>query len=168
MSHSTPPAGMECPVTYDDIDFSNYVEYRVSNKEIWYVCPFEQMAVEQLVSTQFDKWIERVNKTDCQAELKRLLTKGPPIYVSDKVGFEHAKNEEDAQDGTGEGKFVSHLWFMSDNEERVGKLANALEGDDRMKKWGELKTFHGFEEADRAAEGKEEEKGEEKGEDKGE
>ena len=165
-THGSPAEGMECPVTYEDITSSNYVEYTVSDDPgVWHVCPFEQMAVEQLVNTQFDKWIERVNKTDCQAELKRLLSKGPPIYVSDKVGFEKARNKDEGLDGNGEGRFVEKLWYMADGSERSGKLANALEGEKRDKKWTELKTFHGFEEADRP--GDEEEKGGEEEKDGG-
>ena len=141
---------MECLVTYDDIDSSNYVEYTVSTAPtVWVPCAFEQMAVEQLLSTQFDKWLKDVNTTDCQVSLKRLLAAGPPVFISDKMGFPEACNEEKEKDGSAEGKHVEKLWYMSEpDQERSAVLKNALTGEARDKKWMELKILHGFDEED--------------------
>ena len=70
--------------------------------------------------------------TDCQAELRRLLADGPPIYVSDKVAFPLAEESDE---------YVFKLWYSSDKEERSAKLKGALEGEERIKLWNELKEF---------------------------
>ena len=83
------------------------------------------------METQFDQYIERVKKTDCQAELRRLLEKGPPIYISDGHGLALDDDEE----------YVVKLWFASDNTERSAKLKNALDGKEREDLWEELNEF---------------------------
>jgi hypothetical protein len=93
----------------------------------------EQSVVEELLQTQFHNYIERVKKSDCQAELKRLLESGPPIYISDPHGL---PIQEDAGD-----THIVTLWFASDNTERSAKLHGAVEGEERDKLWNELKEF---------------------------
>jgi hypothetical protein len=87
----------------------------------------------QLIDTQFQQYVDRVKKTDCQAELRRLLASGPPIYVSDKVALPLAEEETDTH--------VCKLWFASDGQERTAKLKGAVEGEEREKLWNELKEF---------------------------
>ena len=53
----------------------------------WSPCQFEQSVVVELLKSQFTSFVDRVKTTDCQAELRRLLAAGPPIYISDKFGF---------------------------------------------------------------------------------
>lgn len=72
-----------------------------------------------------------MKKTDCQAELRRLLKTGPPIYISDKHGFPLEENDS----------HVSKLWFASDGNERSGKLKGAVEGKERDALWKELNGF---------------------------
>lgn len=97
----------------------------------WKPALYEQSVIEQLLSTQFYDFVERVKKTDCQAELRRLLTSGPPIYISD----EHALPLEEGD------THIVKLWFASDDKERDGKLTGAVEGDERRKLWDELNQF---------------------------
>lgn len=92
---------------------------------------YEQSVVEKLLSEQFEQYVERVKKTDCQAELRRLLASGPPIYLEDKHAF--PLDEGDTH--------VVNLWFASDNQERSAKLKGAVEGEEREKLWNELKQF---------------------------
>lgn len=73
--------------------------------------------------------MERVKKTDCQAELRRLLAAGPPIYISDK----HAMPMDD------DDEYICQLWIRQ--EERSAKLDGAPEGEERQKLWDELKQF---------------------------
>ncbi len=87
--------------------------------------------MQQLLDTQFEQYISRVKKTDCQAELKRLLSCGPPIHIHDKHAF--PLDEEDTH--------VCKLWFACDGKERSAKLKNALEGEERMQLWKELSEF---------------------------
>ena len=84
-----------------------------------------------MLENQFDQYTERVKKTDCQAELRRLLEKGPPIYISDQHGFALDDDEE----------YVIKLWFASDGKERSAKLKNALEGEARQELWESLNKF---------------------------
>ena len=60
------------------------VEYQIYPSMLWYPCMYEHDVVENLLQTQFHNFIERVKTTDCQAELRRLLKDGPPIYISDR------------------------------------------------------------------------------------
>lgn len=85
----------------------------------------------QLLDTQFEQYINRVKKTDCQAELKRLLENGPPIYIADKHGLPLDDGDE----------YVINLWYASDGEERSAKLRGAKEGVERQMLWDELKKF---------------------------
>lgn len=131
--HGPPPEGLECLVTMEDIDESNYVEYQCHPSLAWKPALMEQSVVERLLQTQFHTYIERVKKTDCQAELRRLLATGPPIYVSDPHALPIAEEIGDTH--------VSKLWFASDQTERSAKLDGAVEGDERDALWNELREF---------------------------
>jgi hypothetical protein len=77
-------------------------------------------------------------EADCKATLRRLLEKGPPIWLEDKHGFPIPENGD---------THVITLWFMHSNEERSAKLKGALEGEAREKLWLELKELmHAMEE----------------------
>ena len=89
------------------------------------------MIMHQLLKTQFHSYIERVKKTDCQAELRRLLADGPPIFIFDK----HALPLEEGD------LHVINLWFASTNQEQSAKLDGAVEGKEREELWEELKEF---------------------------
>lgn len=107
--------------------------------------------IEQLVAQQFEQYVSRVKETDCQAELKRLLAKGPPIWVQDKNALPLAQETD---------THVSKLWFASDDLERSAKLTGALEGEERQKLWDELQQFiivEGKEEGDDEDEDKKDE-----------
>jgi hypothetical protein len=107
------------------------VEYQSYPSGKWKPALFEASIIDQLLNEQFNKYIERVKKTDCQAELKRLLAQGPPIFIEDK----HALKLDDGD------THVVKLWFARDNKEVTAKLVGALEGDKRMALWEELKQF---------------------------
>ena len=92
----------------------------------------EKSVILKLQETQFDNFIERVKTTDCQAELRRLLSKGPPIYVSEPNGMPLPDGEE----------HICKLWFHDEpTEEKSAKLKNAVEGEERQRLWDELKQF---------------------------
>ena len=98
----------------------------------WHPAMYEQSVVAQLLSSQFHSFVERVKTTDCQAELRRLLKEGPPIYVTDK----HAMPIPDGD------THIIKLWYASDpSVERSAKLDGAVEGEERDKLWAELKQF---------------------------
>ena len=75
--------------------------------------------------------MKRVKTTDCQAELRRLLAKGPPIFLEDKHGLP-------LQDGE---THVGKLWFASSGVEERAVLEGAVEGEEREILWEELRSF---------------------------
>lgn len=97
----------------------------------WKPALYEKSVIEQLLQDQFGKFVERVKTTDCQAELRRLLAAGPPIYIEDK----HALPLDEGD------LYVVKLWFAEDDLERSAKLEGALEGIARDKLWKELNEF---------------------------
>jgi hypothetical protein len=100
----------------------------------------EQAVIEQLLQTQFHAYLERIHKTDCQAELKRLLQHGPPIYIQDPHGLPlHDENDDDQN--SQKDTHIVKLWFASDDTERSAKLHGALEGEERERLWNELKEY---------------------------
>lgn len=129
--HQKPKEGMVCLVTYEDITEENYVEYQVYPSMKWKPALFEQCVVEQMLNDMFQQYIDRVKKTDCQAELRRLLEKGPPIYISDEHGLPLEEGED----------YVTRLWFSSDNSIRSAKLKGSKEGEERQLLWDELNQF---------------------------
>jgi hypothetical protein len=98
----------------------------------WHPAKYEESVILKLLEDQFPTFVRKVKTTDCQAELRRLLEKGPPIYISDK----HALPLPDNGD-----THVCKLWFSSDDQERPAMLEGALEGEERKKLWDELKEF---------------------------
>jgi hypothetical protein len=120
------------------------VEYQCYPSLKWKPSLFEASVIQQLLNTQFQNYLTRVKSTDCQAELKRLLKSGPPIYISDKHGLpldEEGNDEEGGGVGCGGDTHVCKLWFASDGKERSAKLTNAVEGVERERLWQELKEF---------------------------
>ena len=100
----------------------------------WKPCNFELNVVETLLNKQFQQYITTVKESNCQAELRRLLKAGPPIYISDKHGFPLDDDSEDEQ-------YVCKLWYAMDGKEHSSKLIGAVEGEERMKLWESLKEF---------------------------
>ena len=104
-------------------------------------CEMLMLHTLQLLKTQFQQFIDRVEKTDCQAELRRLLQKGPPIYISDEHGFPLKEDDE----------YVVRLWYALDCEERSSRLEGSKIGKEHQKLWDELNKFivvEGKEDAD--------------------
>ena len=83
------------------------------------------------MADQFHQFVERVKTTDCQAELRRLLAAGPPVYVSDPNGFPLPEGDT----------HVIQLWYASDNRERSAKLEGAVDGEEREALWNQLRAF---------------------------
>jgi len=131
-SHGTPPEGMECLAMMEDIDESNYVEYESAPSGRWRPALYAAETVEHMHANQFKTWMERMEKSDCQAEIKRLLTAGPPVWIADKNGLPLDDGET----------HVSRLWFMNGDREVSAMLAGAVDGDARQTLWDELKSVH--------------------------
>lgn len=159
-THGEPYDGMMCLATMEDITLedANYgrhpadgswqlvfflswltdvhlclfaVEYQGYPSLRWKPALYERSVIEQLLADQFHQFVERVKTTDCQAELRRLLADGPPVYISDK----HALPLEEGD------THIIKLWFAGENIERDAKLEGAVEGEEREELWEELKQF---------------------------
>lgn len=132
-AHGKPVEGMECLATMEDItdEEGNYCEYQTAPSGTWHPALFASDVVQQLVDTQFHQYMKAVQQPDCKAELRRLVAKGPPIYVEDK----HALALPDGD------THVAQLWFARDGQERSAKLDGALEGDARETLWQELRSL---------------------------
>ena len=133
----------------------------------WKPCLYEQCIVEKLLSEQFHDYIARVKATDCQAELRRLLAKGPPIWLADghalPIGDDKENDKDDAKDA--QQQHVCSLWFASDNRVVSAKLQGAVEGQERDELWNELRQFiiqEGKEKGDDDGDDEQDEKGHEK------
>jgi hypothetical protein len=110
----------------------NYVEYQTAPSMRWQPCLFERDSVQMLLGSMFHSYMKRVKETDCQAELRRLLAAGPPVYVSDKNALTLPEGDT----------HVCKLWYASDPaEEKSSKLAGAVEGEERERLWEELRGF---------------------------
>ncbi|KAJ8602583.1 hypothetical protein CTAYLR_008764 [Chrysophaeum taylorii] len=80
----TVPEGLECLITLEDISESNYCEYQTAPSMRWHAALASSAAIEHLRITQYKQFLDRIQGTDCAAEMKRLLAQGPPVYVSDR------------------------------------------------------------------------------------
>ncbi|GMH83758.1 hypothetical protein TL16_g09707 [Triparma laevis f. inornata] len=111
--HGKPTPDMCCLCSYEDIttEDGNYCEYLTVPSNTWSPCLFETSMVTHLLSTQFQTYMDRVKKTDCQAELRRLLAAGPPVYISDKTALPVPEGDT----------HVERLWFASDDKERSAR-----------------------------------------------
>ena len=74
-----------------------------------------------------------MQKTDCLAELRRLLEQGPPMYISDKHALPLADGERDTH--------ICRLWYADDGLERSALLTGALQGSEREELWDRLKAL---------------------------
>ncbi|ANQ09996.1 Uncharacterized protein PCOAH_00046200 [Plasmodium coatneyi] len=126
----TVPENLTCLICYDDIDESNYIEYKTSQFSEWHPSMFCQSCTGILIQTQYHKYINNVQKSECLREQKNLLEMGPPINVKDKNGFPFS-----------DGKEIYSLWYFCDKKIHSAKLDGSLEGEERMKLWNELKNF---------------------------
>ena len=148
---ATIPTDMECLVSMEDITEENYVEYQIHPTGEWKSSFLSQPIIEHLLQTQFNAYMERIQSSDCQAELKRLLQQGPPIYISDPYGLPLEPPPSDDEAGTGSNKtgsstinsdkHVMNLWYASDRQIHSSILQNAVVGDAHATLCNELQSY---------------------------
>ncbi|CDU19793.1 hypothetical protein YYC_05663 [Plasmodium yoelii 17X] len=124
------PDNLLCLICYDDINENNYIEYKTDEYSEWYPSMFCMNCTGILIDTQYHKYVDSVQKSDCLKEQTSLLKMGPPINVKDKNGFPLS-----------DGKEIHSLWYFCDKQVHSAKLDGSLLGEDRMKMWEELKKF---------------------------
>eukprot|EP01038_Epipyxis_sp_PR26KG_P012639 gene12639-16947_t len=133
MAHQTPKEGSSCLSCWDDIESSNYVEYKETECAEWSPSGFCINCVNHLISAQWDIYKNSLAKTTCKAEQRRLLEKGPPINLSDATALPSPNSPN------GE---IFMLWFMNDNLEHSPKLEGSLVDEEREAFWQEQKQFY--------------------------
>ncbi|OQS00747.1 hypothetical protein THRCLA_05869 [Thraustotheca clavata] len=146
MAHGRPIEGLECLATMDDITMDNYVEYQTFPSMTWHPSKFCAEVTQQLLDSQFPAYMKGVQgpsfspflylnddlEPDCKAELRRLLAKGPPIYLEDKYGYPLPDNGD---------THLVNVWFAHSNEERSAQLTGALVDEERETLWTNLKQL---------------------------
>jgi hypothetical protein len=169
VQYTSPPSGigsiptdMECLVSMDDITEENYVEYQIHPTYEWKSALLSQPIIEHLLQTQFNTYMERIQASDCQAELKRLIEQGPPIYISDPYGLPLPDTTIDDKTTTTSlvpnsgaslpvpqkennnnnlNYYVMNLWYASDQQIHSSILQNAVVGDAHAQLWNELQSY---------------------------
>ena len=118
-AHGKPPPDHECMCTMEDIteEDGNYCEYQTAPSMKWHTAKYSADTVKRLINTQFSEYVAGVRKAYCQADLKRRIAKGPPMWVEDK----HAMPipEDDTH--------ICRVWMASDGVEYSAKLAGCKE-----------------------------------------
>uniref|UniRef100_A0A7S1XY23 Uncharacterized protein n=1 Tax=Phaeomonas parva TaxID=124430 RepID=A0A7S1XY23_9STRA len=133
--HGPPPAGLECLVTFEDItpEDRNFCEYCCAPSRTWKAAKMSCEVVEMMRMQQFGQYMDRIKKSTCAAEMRRLLEAGPPEYVSDKHGLPMPEGDT----------HIETLWYASDGEERSARLEGAPTGAEREALWQSLREFQG-------------------------
>jgi hypothetical protein len=116
--HKLPGEGSNCACCWDDLTVENYVEYKSDADSAWMPSLFCENCVSHLINTQWEIYTKALATTNCKAEQRRLLTRGPPINISDPNALPCPDNSE-----------VFLLWFSSDKQEHSAKLAGSLVGE---------------------------------------
>jgi hypothetical protein len=74
--------------TMDDIteEEKNYCEYLTMPSKTWHASGFSGPIVRDMLHGQFATYLANVEKAsnDCAAAVRRLVAKGPPLYIEDK------------------------------------------------------------------------------------
>lgn len=125
------PSG-DCVFCCEDFTNENFVEYRAGEDKLWLKSVYCQDCIEsQFIANQWQTYLDNINKADCAAALRRVLSNPPPINVKD-AGL---PCEDSA---TGE---VHSFYFHSDGQVHSAKLANSLTGEEREKFYADKKAF---------------------------
>ena len=117
--HGTPDEGMECMATMEDIteEDKNYCEYQTMPSGRWHKSLYSSGVVRRLILTQFSEFLAGVQKADCEADLKRRLAKGPPVWVEDKHALPIPEDDT----------HICRIWLAEDGKEYSAKLKDCVE-----------------------------------------
>lgn len=89
-----PPAGSSCLVCFEDLSRENAVGYKPSKHAGWSLSTFCVDCVKHLLKIQYHKYLDTLATTTCAKEQRTLLDRGPPVNVSDRLGFPEAESAE--------------------------------------------------------------------------
>lgn len=128
--HKKPPKDTECLAYMIDIDETNYCEYQ-TNTGKWLPSLYCDEVIDHLIDSLFEKYKDDCNKCTCKKQMRRMIQKGPPMYLYD----DHALPVED-------GEYITNVWFSYTNSTKSAKLKGALEGIERQTLWDHFKTIY--------------------------
>lgn len=154
--HTIPaPETLECKLCWEDLDATNYAEYKIHADDKWMPSGYCQTCAQSLIDSQWSNFAEAVGKETCKASLLRLCV-ACPLYVKDWValpcsqhgkpvdpkkkpdGKELAADEKEPCPTQGQ---VTEFWFASTNTVVVPQLKNAPVGEARDAYIANLKEF---------------------------
>lgn len=73
----------ECISCLDSIQETNY--YRTSDDSEWIITPYCTECISWMIENQWDDYVETIKKETCKKTLRRMLEKGPPLYVKEPI-----------------------------------------------------------------------------------
>eukprot|EP01068_Selenidium_serpulae_P019581 Selendium_serpulae@DN6891_c0_g1_i1.p1 len=132
--HGEPPAQAECLVCFDDMTAENYLEYQTHANSDWHPSLMCSDCVGHVQGSQFHRYVKDLEKVNCAAQHRRMVEKGPPINLHDKLSFPVAEGGE-----------IHQLWSFKDKQVMSAMLDGALTGEARQKFWDNSKVFVGGE-----------------------
>ena len=156
-SHGKPEEGLECMGTMEDIteEDGNFCEYQTTPSMQWHPSRYGVDIVRRLITSQFSEYLAGVRKADCEADLKRRIANGPPVWLEDKHALPIPEGDT----------HICRVWMAEDGKEYSAKLSGCVEvalsacphslnldgkrdshctqGEERQVLWDELKSFLG-------------------------
>ncbi|UKK01306.1 hypothetical protein MACK_002119 [Theileria orientalis] len=124
------PENQACMVCFDDLSRENMVAYKPFKDSTWSLSTFCVECIKQLIKIQYHKYLHSLSTTNCAKEQRALLDRGPPINVSDSLGFPEAEKSE-----------VYSLYDYGSSKPLSPKLDGSLTGQARLDLWAELNKF---------------------------
>lgn len=126
--HGVPVEASECLCCLEPMTIDLYVEYKPLDESPWLVSGYCVECISSLIKMQWSKFVDGIKNSTCEAELRRMVSKGPPINLRDPKALPCPNDGE-----------VALLWFGRDGECHSAKLAGSLIGEERDRYWQELK-----------------------------
>lgn len=78
---------MECKCCFNDIETNEVVYYCDSDKQEWIVSKYCYNCLNYMLNNDWLTFVDKINNTDCLAELRKMVKIGPPINIRDPVGL---------------------------------------------------------------------------------
>lgn len=119
----------QCKCCFGDMDKDVYAFYQENKDEDWYSSNYCKDCITQMLGNGWNIYVEQIKKADCKAALLKLIERGPPINLRDKLAFpcENPQCEVYA--------------FYFDDKVQSAKLKDSFTGKKRKEWWDELKEI---------------------------
>jgi len=72
-----------CKICFEDIADDSIVKYRLSKIDSFKIFDYCNQCLEDLMDTQWEKYITNLKKVDCEKSLLSLVIDGPPVNFRD-------------------------------------------------------------------------------------